>query len=165
MPFFTLSQSAKEAGKAKSTILNSIRNGRLSASKDDFGNYRIDAAELFRVYPIEQSTRRKRVQKTDIDHNETVLSNMLLEQKMQFLEERINKLEHERDDFRNQRDDFRNRLDLSEKERCETQKKLTALLTHQSVSSEQKKSTDPKNNRLWNKLFGSDKANNHIKHK
>lgn len=47
----TLNQAAKEARKAKSTILKAIRNGDLSAHKDSKGRYEIDPAELFRVFP------------------------------------------------------------------------------------------------------------------
>lgn len=48
---YTLGQAAKATGKGKSTISNAIKKGRISASKDDQGNYSIDAAELHRVYP------------------------------------------------------------------------------------------------------------------
>jgi DNA-binding transcriptional MerR regulator len=48
---FTIGQAAKESGKSKSTIWKYLKNGTLSAQKNDDGTYSIDAAELFRVFP------------------------------------------------------------------------------------------------------------------
>lgn len=47
----TLSKAAKEARVAKTTIANAVKSGRLSAQKLADGSYRIDPAELFRVWP------------------------------------------------------------------------------------------------------------------
>ena len=44
-------QASKEAGKTKKTILDAIKSGRLSATKNDKGHWSIDPAELDRVYP------------------------------------------------------------------------------------------------------------------
>lgn len=51
----TLGEAAKHTGVSKSTISRSVKAGRISASIDAFGVYRIDPAELFRVYPAKQS--------------------------------------------------------------------------------------------------------------
>ena len=49
--YLTLSQAAKETGKSKGTISKYIKNGKLAyVSKDELG-YKIDPAELFRVFP------------------------------------------------------------------------------------------------------------------
>lgn len=46
----TLGQAAKEAGVSKATISRALKNGKISADRE--GNqYRIDPAELFRVFP------------------------------------------------------------------------------------------------------------------
>lgn len=47
----SIREAAREAGVSKSTILRAIQRGRLSAARDDDGNYQIDPAEVFRVYP------------------------------------------------------------------------------------------------------------------
>jgi hypothetical protein len=60
MPALTLNQAAKAAKKAKATLLDAIQSGRLSAPKDDQGRYQIDPAELFRVYPLDQSKNHDR---------------------------------------------------------------------------------------------------------
>ncbi len=49
----TLNQAAKTCGRSKSTLLVSIRNGRMSAPKDDRGRYVIDPAELHRAFPFQ----------------------------------------------------------------------------------------------------------------
>src|SRR3954447_22359167 len=52
MPQFTLAEAAKATGKSKSTVLRSIRAGRLSAVRDELtGGWLIEPAELHRLYP------------------------------------------------------------------------------------------------------------------
>lgn len=48
----TLNQAAKTCGRAKSTILDAIKSGVITAPKDDRGRYAIDPSELNRVFPI-----------------------------------------------------------------------------------------------------------------
>lgn len=51
MAGLSLREAAEQTGVSKSTIFRAIKSGRLSASRDDDGNFSIDPAELFRVYP------------------------------------------------------------------------------------------------------------------
>src|SRR3954466_6102931 len=51
MAALSLREAAEQTGTSKSTIFRAIRAGRLSADKDSDGNFAIDPAELFRVYP------------------------------------------------------------------------------------------------------------------
>lgn len=48
---FTLSQAAKAARKSKSTISLAIEKGRLSVTRLPSGEFQIEPAELFRVFP------------------------------------------------------------------------------------------------------------------
>lgn len=48
---YTLGEAARATGKSKATISKAIKSGRISASKDESGVYRIDPSELHRVYP------------------------------------------------------------------------------------------------------------------
>lgn len=48
----TLNEAAKSCRKAKGTVLKAIKEGRLSAPKDDQGRYKIDPSELHRVFPL-----------------------------------------------------------------------------------------------------------------
>jgi hypothetical protein len=49
---YSLKQAADAVGRGKPAILKAIKNGRISAQKDDNGQWRIDPAELYRVYPV-----------------------------------------------------------------------------------------------------------------
>ena len=49
---FSLREAAREVGASKSTILRAVKSGRLSARRNDDGEYLVDAAELHRVYPL-----------------------------------------------------------------------------------------------------------------
>jgi hypothetical protein len=48
---YTLGQAAKAVGMSKTSILRSIRAGRISAGRDEFGQWAIEPCELHRVYP------------------------------------------------------------------------------------------------------------------
>jgi excisionase family DNA binding protein len=48
----SLSEAAKVAGQSKSTIWRAVNSGRLSATRTYTGDYRIDPAELHRVFPL-----------------------------------------------------------------------------------------------------------------
>lgn len=104
---YTLGEAAKATGKSKTTIFRSIKSGKISATKNNFGKYDIDPAELHRVYtPISK------------EQNVTPQNNELLQQQITFLEDQIN--------------DYKLRLDRSEQERRDTQEKLTLMLTNQN---------------------------------
>lgn len=46
-----LSEAAKQVGKTKQTIIKAIRSGRISAEKNQTGEWRIEPVELFRLWP------------------------------------------------------------------------------------------------------------------
>ena len=52
MASFTLGTASQATGTAKSTILRAIKAGRISASRDELGQWVIDPAELARVFPL-----------------------------------------------------------------------------------------------------------------
>jgi hypothetical protein len=49
---YSLGQAAKAAGVSKSTISKALSTGRLSYVEKDSAGYRIDPAELHRVFPL-----------------------------------------------------------------------------------------------------------------
>lgn len=53
--YFSLGQAAKEAGVAKSTISKALASGKLSYAAKGPDGYKIDPAELFRVFPPNRS--------------------------------------------------------------------------------------------------------------
>ena len=137
---FTLSEAMRETKRAKSTIIDAIKTGRLSAGRDDKGRYLIDPAELFRCYP--RYDDRADV-KTDSVQETTQLTYQLSELKIQSL---IQQLDRERELNR----DLARRLDESDAER----RKLSKLLTFQQEQPPKvQEQSVKKENKLWKKLF------------
>jgi hypothetical protein len=48
---YTLGQAAKAVGMSKTSIVRSIKAGRISAGRNEFGQWAIEPCELHRVYP------------------------------------------------------------------------------------------------------------------
>ena len=48
---YTLAAAAAACGLNKSTVLRAIKAGKISGTKDEHGEWHIEAAELHRVYP------------------------------------------------------------------------------------------------------------------
>ena len=51
MTVLTLSEAAAATGLNKTTVLRSIKSGKISGIRDPLGQWRIDAAAMHRVYP------------------------------------------------------------------------------------------------------------------
>src|SRR5271166_2322712 len=51
MTLLSLSEAAAATGLNKTTVLRSIKSGKISGTRDPLGQWAIDAAELHRVYP------------------------------------------------------------------------------------------------------------------
>lgn len=107
MKNFTLGQAAKATGRAKGTITNAIKKGRLTAEKNEIGQYEIQPAELFRVFP-EQSNNSQKLNKTDavapvqnreimadlaVELGKTKAENEALEKQIDLLREMLTKSE------------------------------------------------------------------------
>lgn len=103
---YSLGEAAKAAGKAKSTILRSIRSGKISATKGEDGAYRIDPAELHRVFdaPIASNPKPNATepQANHLEHLKETLQRVERER------------ERERDQMQSTINDLRERLDRSE---------------------------------------------------
>ena len=54
--FYMLGTGAKAAGTSKASIWRAIKSGRISATREADGSFRIDPAELHRVFPPVSST-------------------------------------------------------------------------------------------------------------
>lgn len=46
----TLTEATEQTGKSKSTLIRAIKSGKLSAQRNEHGDYRVEPSELFRVY-------------------------------------------------------------------------------------------------------------------
>jgi excisionase family DNA binding protein len=125
---YTLGQAAKATGLSKSTIQRAIKGGRISGIKDEASDeWRIDPAELHRVYPP--------VAALDAARNgaDTALR----------LEELRHVWERERLSMQQVIDDLRNRLNEADDERRTVLRQLTALLTDQRAKAPEVMVTPP----------------------
>lgn len=117
--YFTIGQAAKETGKAKSTIKKAIDNGEMSVVEKTARGFKIDASELFRVFP-------KRSESDGFEQIETIdktIENSVLQAKLHASQERYG-------DAEKTIEDLRDRLSNSDSERT----RLTTLLTDQRKS-------------------------------
>ena len=124
---YTLGTAAKATGKDRATISRAIKKGRISAKKEENGQWGIDPAELHRVYPALQQ---------DNSDNATPHNNELL-QEITTLKIQIEAI-REREKLKDQM------LADAHKDRDHWRQQATALLTDQRK----------KGGGLWSWLFG-----------
>ena len=96
----TLNQAAKACGRSKSTLLNAINSGRMSAPKDDRGRYAIDPAELHRAFPFQAPDRFAEPKPTTLENHPTTPTNRVLEREVELLREMLVKAEANADHWR-----------------------------------------------------------------
>ena len=100
----TLNQAAKACGRSKSTLLDAIRSGRMSAPKDDRGRYAIHPAELHRAFPFQvpdrSADRFPEPQPTSLGNHSTAPSDRGLEREVELLREMLVKAEATADHWR-----------------------------------------------------------------
>ena len=102
--YFTLSQAARETGKSKGTISKYLSNGKLSYISKDEKGYKIDPAELFRVFPKnEKETDTNEQMRTPNKPQE----NNTLNPEVELLHERIKDKDKIIDDLREDRNDWK----------------------------------------------------------
>ncbi len=99
---YTLGQAAKATGKTKTTIAKAIAKGRLSAQKDDIGQYVIDPAELHRVYPLQVEKTQKVYETRPDDDTNFLIKIATLTAKLEAMGELNRQIEAERDNLREQ---------------------------------------------------------------
>lgn len=104
----SLNKAAKMCGRAKSTILEAIKNGRMSAPKDEKGRYLIDPSELHRVFPFSSPEHKKpeadritEPQSTPQENHSNIKS---LEREVELLREMLEKSETNAEHWRKMAD-------------------------------------------------------------
>lgn len=111
-------EAAEQVGLTKQAIIKAIRKGTICAAKDEAGEWRIEPAELFRVYQAVATVDDNQPATGDVDPATGLQREIAFrDDKIALLQEHIA--------------DLRRRLDDSEAERRQTQERLTALLTDQ----------------------------------
>ena len=124
----TLGQAAKETGLSKTAISRAIKNGKLSAARGENGEYQIDPAELFRVYPVTGSGN------SQAERQATPQGNSGLQGQVDVLRELVEQVREERDDLRRRLDnaeEARQRAEQAQEKAFGELSRLTLLLTHQ----------------------------------
>lgn len=117
---FTLSQAAKEAGVSKSTLSKALSTGRLSGERLPSGSFRIDASELFRVFPKRtEEAHTETVREQDRTANGRPEAELVLTQlRLQMVEDQLARERELRDQERETSQetvaDLRRRLDRAE---------------------------------------------------
>lgn len=162
--YFSLGQAAKEAGVAKSTISKALSSGKLSYTERSTAGYKIDPAELFRVFPRSSSNGSeepaKNDRKRDYPDMETAVYTATLEIQLTGLkhliaekERRISDLETDRSQLRDDHyrqsqgwRDERDRLMKLLEDQTGTMKLLTDERAKQAVKA-------PRT--FWQVVFGS----------
>ena len=114
MPEMTLSEAAAWAGKGRPAILKALQKGTITGRKDESGQWRIDPAELARVYRPGNTQDRSNVVPG------STLDIAAKDRELTLLREMLAEVRDERDDVRQDRDRWR--------EQAERQ---TLLLTYQ----------------------------------
>ena len=93
-------EAAEQVGLTKQAIIKAIRKGTISAEKDLSGEWRIDPAELFRVYqPTLKVDTNHQQPVTIVDHGS--------QREVAFRDEKIALLEDQLADLREDRDRWR----------------------------------------------------------
>lgn len=142
---YTLGEAAKATGKDRATISRAIRKGRISAGKDENGQWEIDPAELHRVYPaIVARDSAQQVHATDnapVRNTDSLLENRELAVRLEAALERERLKDGMIDELRTDRDHWR--------------QQATALLTDQRGDRASQKPAEGRLARAWAILRGT----------
>ena len=131
---YSLKQAADAVGRGKPAILKAIKSGRISAHKDDNGQWQIDPAELHRVYPM--LTGNGSGSETG-EREEIVRSLSKLDREIELLRERLGEKDELIADLRTERD------------------RLLAVIETQATQVKQLTDERPAQHRSWwRRLFG-----------
>jgi hypothetical protein len=110
MAMLSLTEAARHAGTSRSSIFRAIRSGRLSASRTEHGEFRIDPAELARAYPPATHSRNRPAEhqetagEPDLKSRNAALETevRMLREKGDLMREMLNRLETDRDAWKSQ---------------------------------------------------------------
>ncbi len=112
----TMGEAAKEAGISKATLSRAIKNGRVSATRNDKGGYDIDPAELFRVYPRNTATGSANgSMKQDATPASTPNETPALRAEIEGLKAQLALMKSHADDLKDQRDGWQKQAEGSQR--------------------------------------------------
>jgi hypothetical protein len=97
---YTLAAAAAATGLNKTSILRAIKSGKLSGTKDEFGQWHVEPVELHRVYPAQHCI-------TDTTQRDAVPNAAAIEARAVLAEQRLADLKAMLDEIRTERDAWR----------------------------------------------------------
>jgi hypothetical protein len=151
---YTLGQAAKAVGMSKTSILRSIKAGRISAGRDGLGQWAIEPCELHRVYPplTDENDTGSGTGERGANGGDTALVGA--NARASLLEWRINDLRTMLDDMRGQRDDMRGQRDdiRGERDHWREQAQRLALTDQRKRAAEPR--AEPERRPWWRRLAG-----------
>lgn len=110
----TIGEASTQTGKSKSTLSRAIKQGKISASKNDDGSFSIEPAELFRVYKrVYDATAETAKNATDgtprnpTETPEKDIEIATLRAELHAAREKIDDLKQQADEIREDRDQWR----------------------------------------------------------
>jgi hypothetical protein len=122
---YSLKQAATATGRTKPTILRAIQLSKISAQKDEHGEWQIDPAELHRVYkPVSKDEPLS----TSVSDGDAQREIELLREMLSDKDKQIDRMLTDKD---RQIESLTSRLERVDEERRTTLRQLTALLTDQ----------------------------------
>jgi hypothetical protein len=169
--YFSLGQAAKEVGVAKSTISKALSSGKLSYSEKNSAGYKIDPAELFRVFPKTSATSSSELpsydRKSGATPIEAAVYTATLEIQLTGLkhliaekERRIADLESDRSQLR---DDQRRQAQTWRDERDQLMKMLEdQTVTVKLLTDERANRAEEAPRSFWQKVFGPNRKSTAI---
>ena len=106
----TLGQASKETGVSKATLSRALKSGKLSGDRQEDGSFKIDPAELFRVFQrntsdnpnVKQTVTPIETHETDIKLVRLEAENSALKRENELLQKQIADLRQDRDDWKKQ---------------------------------------------------------------
>jgi hypothetical protein len=103
---YTLAAAAAACGVNKSTVLRAIKGGKISATKDEHGEWHVEPAELHRVYPpVADAAASTDAMQRDAIGDAAALASA--HQRAALAEERLSDLKAVLEDMRADRDAWR----------------------------------------------------------
>lgn len=102
MEKLSLNKAAKEASVAKSTLLDALNSGRMSAGRNDKGHWQIDPSELFRVFPKTGFFEEREPKPTPLEDAQKTTLNSALEVEVKMLREMLEETRADRDSWKDQ---------------------------------------------------------------
>lgn len=145
----SLNKAAKEAGVAKSTLLDALSAGRMSAEKNEKGHWEIDPSELFRVFSKTSSAEHGKPIQTPLENHQKTTQNSALQIEVKMLREQIERMDAERERERSQLTDQIEALKEQAERQSADHRQALAVLTDQRARAEEA----PKRG-FWARLVG-----------